>query len=67
MTRQEAAEFKKMATYFKQDMRAIDKPASAENVMRWLYNGRNVGKRFGWTLLKVGYEQAEPVQTGSPE
>jgi hypothetical protein len=53
MTRQEAAEFAKMARECEKDTTLNSGTKAIEAVMRWLADPRNVGKRFGWTLTKT--------------
>jgi hypothetical protein len=60
VTRQAAAEFHKIETEFKRDCdTAINNDGTAladrliQELLRWLADPRNVGKRFGWTLTKM--------------
>ena len=65
MTRQAAAEFHKIETEFKRDCQTeVNKEAVLvdrliQELLRWLADPRNVGKRFGWTLVKTEAPKAE--------
>ena len=64
--RKTAGEFAKVEHEF---IKACGVDATFAAFLRWLADPRTVGMRHGWSLLKVGYPQAEeqPVATGNPE
>ena len=71
MTRQESAEFRKMETEFKRDWPHSNGTPNPADVMRWLADARQAGKRFGWVLCKSARPGTPPApklptQPGGP-
>jgi len=52
MTRQSAAEFRKIETEMQRD-KVTKAVWTFQDSLRWLSDPRNVGKRYGWTLSKT--------------